>query len=298
MVYHWNNKLLAFKQIEMTDELKKRIKLLKASVQKDIQIDGYVMPLPKDKYDRKKHLKQLIDCVSQTSIGRYVFGAMPLDTMISSFDMAYGAELLGIYVKEDKIINILPKTLCYPLHVQVNALVHEGMHAVHKQIEENIQNKLLLEKYSNLNLYDKFVLNFLSETACCINGQLAGLCVQSNSDKKVVDIRPLFYNPDYWKVFYQDALDTIKNEKHFDLCLITKHTPMYYAIAQEYFNLHPELRNAQLTRRIHKGWRLFANALTSDFECSSPQKISSQSICDSLGTKISFLAEQAVKIKI
>ena len=293
----WSKQLIAFRPIEFSNELKQHVKRLKKNVQADVQIDDCILPSSKQRYDRRKHLCKLIDCAAKTYIGRYVLQEMSSDIKIVSFDIEGVSNILGIYVEQEKIINIFPKTLCCLEQVQLNALVHEGMHAIHKQMEKDIQNKLLLKNYSNLNVYDQFILSFLSETACCVNGQLAGLCMASKQDKKVVDIRPLFYDKIYWNMYYEHILSVVQNEANPKACLELKHTPMYYAIVQSYFKLHPELRDARLTRRIHKGWQIFAKSLREELEQSGPQKIASQSVYSNFGSKISSLVEQAINIK-
>lgn len=297
MVHKWNNQLIAFQQIKMSDELKHHIRLFKKNAQPDIMLDGCILPSPKQRYDRKKHLCKLIDCIAQISIGRYVLQEMLPDVRIISLDIDSERDILGGYVEKDKIINVLPKVFCYPVNVQINVLVHEAMHAIHKQMEKDIQNQLLLKNYSKLNVYDQFVLKFLSETACCINGQLGGLCAVPQQDRKVVNIRPLFYNKDYWQMYYDEALDVVQHEKNPKSCLQAKHTLTYYAIVQSYFKLHPELRDARLMRRIHRGWQIFSKALSAELECATPQKVASQSVYSAFGSKISSLVEQAINIK-
>ena len=293
----WSNQLIAFRPIEFSNELKQHVKRLKKNVQADVQIDDCILPSSKQRYDRRKHLCKLIDCVAQTYIGRYVLQEMSSDVKIVSLDIKDVPDIWGIYVEQEQIINILPKALCCPEHIQLNALVHEGMHVMHQQMEKDIQNTLLLQNYSNLNIYDQFVLRFLSETACWINGQLAGLCMIPDPNKKVVDIRSLFYDKQYWSMYYEHALSVVQNAEDPKACLEAKHTPMYYAIVQSYFKLHPELRDARLMRRIHKGWQIFAKSLREELEQSGPQKIASQSVYSNFGSKISSLVEQAINIK-
>lgn len=50
-------------------------------------LDGYILPSPKQRYDRKKHLCKLIDCIAQTSIGRYVLQEMSSNIRIMSLDI-------------------------------------------------------------------------------------------------------------------------------------------------------------------------------------------------------------------
>lgn len=44
------------------------------------------------------------------------------------------------------------------------------------------------------------------------------------------------------------------------------HTPVYYEIAREYYNLYPELRHARTVRRIYEGWKIFATSLKNELE--------------------------------
>ena len=275
MVHKWNNQLIAFQQIKMSNELRQHIRLFKNNAQPDIILDGCILPSPKQRYDRKKHLCKLIDCIAQTSIGRYVLQEMSSNIRIMSLDIDSERDIFGVYIEEDKIINILPKVFCYPVYVQINVLVHEAMHAIHKQMEKDIQEQLLLKNHEKLNVYDQFVLKFLSETACCVNGQLGGLYAVPQQDKKVVNIRPLFFNKDYWQMYYDEALGVVQREKNPKSCLQAKHTSTYYKIIQSYFKLHPELRDARLVKRIHRGWNIFATALKNELEKCGPQKISS-----------------------
>ena len=295
----WNNIVLPFRPFDEYEQLKKNIAALKKNIFVEGQLDGYSVPTPKQRYDRKKHIAKLIDCVAQTLIGKHVFSILSSDTQFISCDLEKrkDVDILGNFIKEKNIINICPKTFCYPIYVQANVLIHEEIHAMHAQMEEKIKKRLGDKQDNILNLYDQFFLYFFDEFAACSNGQFAALCFRPKESKRVVDMRPLFFTPVYWNEYYTSCLEVLKKERNPLSFLTSNHTKQYYEIAREYFNLHPELRNAKIIHRIHEGWKIFAMDLKEELEKSSPQKISSQSIFVSFENKIPQLVDRAINIK-
>lgn len=300
MTVKWNQTILAFRPFNETDTLKKKIALLKKNIFSHPEPTGYLTPLPKQRYDRKKHLSKLIDCALQTLIGQHVFHMLSPDTRFISCDFENtrnDISILGNFIAEENIVNICPKTLCLPVHIQVNALIHECLHAIHQQMEKRMLGQFENKNDTPLNLCDQFFLYFFDECAAQSGGQFAGLCFTPKEMKKVVGIRPIFYTPSYWTEYYTGCLEALKQEKNPLSFLNLKHTKEYYEIAREYYNLYPELRNARTVRRIHEGWKIFATALSAELEKSGPQKISSQSVFDGFERQIPHLVDRAVNIK-
>lgn len=297
MIEKWNNIILAYRPFDKSKELKGFLSLLKKGLQSDISMEGCIPPSPKQKYDRKKRLSQLIDYAVKTNIGSHVFYMMPRDIKFISCDWDEDLDVLAGFIREKNIINICPKTFCYPFHIQINALVHESLHAAHAKMEEDILKKSSGEDKEPLNLYDRFCLKFLDEVSCHFCGQLAGLCFIPQNEKQVVDLRPIFCTPVYWKQYYTKMLYDLKERVDSTPCLTIKHSKRYYEIVREYFKLHPELRQPRTMRRIHKGWKIFAQSLSDDLEKSRCQKISSHSIFASFETKIPQLVDRAINIK-
>ena len=198
MTVKWNQTILAFRPFNETDTLKKKIALLKKNIFSHPEPTGYLTPLPKQRYDRKKHLSKLIDCALQTLIGQHVFHMLSPDTRFMSCDFENtrnDISILGNFIAEENIVNICPKTLCLPVHIQVNALIHECLHAVHAAMEENIQKRFKDTEDNTLNSYDQFCLIFFDEFACQSAGQFAGLHFLPLEAKKVVNLKPLFFYP-------------------------------------------------------------------------------------------------------
>lgn len=98
-------------------------------------------------------------------------------------------------MKEDNIVNVCPQTFNCPLHIQIMALTHESLHAVHAAMEENIQKRFKDTEDNTLNSYDQFCLIFFDEFACQSAGQFAGLHFLPLEAKKVVNLKPLFFYP-------------------------------------------------------------------------------------------------------
>ena len=62
----------------------------------NIQVDDFLTPSSKQRYDRKKQLCRLIDLLGQTNIGKHVINMMPLNMTIVSCELKKKAQTYSV----------------------------------------------------------------------------------------------------------------------------------------------------------------------------------------------------------
>lgn len=303
------------------DELMAHVEILKQNVQSCL-IAGFEKPTPAQNKERHRTLCTALDSLYQTNIGRQILMQLTQNVTLVSLTAASDGPFAGVHGISWgylELANIAPDTLFKrPYYETMEAVAHELMHIAHYCLEQDVLAEVrqangcdLTDELPqagespHLNAYDLFTLRFLNEAGAYLTGQRVGYCFMPDiieniqkTKRMAFSLRPLMRDDIYWRENYQEALERISQSADPDQELKTCHTKVFYKIQSAYFELHPELKNAHLTRHIHKGFKMLSDVVLEDRRAHEKEKVTPKQFVSIYAPIVPYLVATAQKLKV
>lgn len=302
-------------------ELKAHVEILKQNAQSCL-IAGFEKATPAQNKKRYRALCEALDNLYRTNIGRQILMQLTRNVTLVSLKAAPDGPFAGVHGISWgylELADIAPDTLLKrPYYETMEAVAHELMHIAHYYLEQDVLAEIRqangydltdepqqADEAHHLNAYDLFTLRFLNEAGAYLTGQRVAYCFMPDIFEKLqktkkmsFSLNPLLRDDIYWRENYQGTLERISQSA--DPCreLKTSHTKVFYKIQSAYFELHPELKNAHLTRHIHKGFKMLSDVVLEDRRAHEKEKLTPKQFIGVYSPIVPYLAATAQKLKV
>lgn len=295
--------------IAQSNELRAHVEILKQNVQ-SCSIAGFEDTTPAQNKKRFRALCEALDNLYRTNIGRQILIQLTQNATLVSLKARSDGPLAGthgISWGNLELANIAPDTLFKrPYWETMEAVAHELMHIAHYCLEQDTLAEFRHAGGSeDLNAYDLFSLRFLNEAGAYITGQRVAYCfmpdiyetLQKNK-KMPLSLAPLMRDEIYWRENYLQVLERVSQAADKEQALKPCHTKAFYKVQSAYFGLHPELKNAHLTRHIHKGFKMLSNVVLEDMRAYDNEKLTPRQFVSVYSSAVPLLVSVVQKLKV
>lgn len=302
-------------------ELKAHVEILKKNAQSCL-IAGFEKATPAQNKKRYQALCEALDNLYQINIGRQILMQLTQNVTLVSLKAEPDGPFAGVHGiswGHLELADITPDTLLKcPYYETMEAVAHELMHIAHYYLEQDVLHEVRqadgrdltdesqhADEAYHLNAYDLFTLRFLNEAGAYLTGQSVAYCfmpdifeILQKTKKMAFSLNPLLRDDIYWRENYQETLERISQSADREQELATHHTKAFYKIQSAYFELHPELKNARLTRYIHKGFKMLSDAVLKDMHARDEKKLMPARFVGVYKTLVPHLVETVQKLRV
>ena len=290
------------------EELQAHVEILKQNVQ-SCSIPGFETATPAQNKKRFRALCETLDNLYLTNIGRQILMQLTQNVKLVSLKARSDSSFEGVHGISWgclELANIAPGTLFKrPYWETMEAVAHELMHIAHYCMEQDALAEFRHAGGSeDLNAHDLFSLRFLNEAGAYITGQRVAYCFMPDiretlqkSKKMPLSLAPLMRDEIYWRENYSDVLERVSQSADKEQALKPCHTKAFYKVQSAYFDLHPELKNAHLTRHIHKGFKMLSDVVLEDMRAYGGEKMTPKQFVSVYGSAVPLLVATAQKLK-